>query len=177
MVTSDVVGTQRRLAFGPRRGIYLDVRDVIARDGAPLDAATLEQLESFDLVYRSLVAAMFNYVPLSGHPGGSISSGRFVQALIFGAMDYDLSDPDRRDADLITYAAGHKALGLYALWALRNEVARLAAPELLPAREAKQLRIEDLLGFRRNPITATPLFTKFGAKALDGHPTPGTPFV
>ena len=41
----------------------------------------------------------------------------------------------------------------------------------------QRLRLEDLLGFRRNPITATPLFRKFGAKALDGHPTPATPFV
>ncbi len=165
------------MTFGPRRGVHLDIRDAIARDGAPLDAATLGHFEAFDQVYRALVAAMFNYVPLSGHPGGSISSGRFVQALLFGTLDYDLSRPDRDDADLVSYAAGHKALGLYALWALRNEVARLAAPELLPKDGAHQLRIEDLLGFRRNPITPTPLFTKFESKALDGHPTPGTPFV
>ena len=35
-------------------------------------------------------------------------------------------DPTREDADIVSYAAGHKALGLYALWALRNEVARIA---------------------------------------------------
>jgi transketolase len=64
---------------------------------------------------------MYNYAPLSGHPGGSISSGRFVQRLLFDVMDYDLSHPQRRDADIISYAAGHKALGLYAIWALRNE--------------------------------------------------------
>jgi transketolase len=40
-----------------------------------------------------------------------------------------------------------------------------------------QLRLEDLLGFRRNPIAATPLLKKLGAKVLDGHPTPATPFV
>ena len=39
------------------------------------------------------------------------------------------------------------------------------------------VRMEDLLGFRKNPITATPLFREFGAKPLDGHPTPETPFV
>ena len=39
------------------------------------------------------------------------------------------------------------------------------------------MRLEDLLGFRRNPLTATPLFKKYGAKALDGHPTPVTPFI
>jgi transketolase len=40
-----------------------------------------------------------------------------------------------------------------------------------------RLRLEDLLGFRRNPITRTPLFQEFGSKPLDGHPTPATPFV
>ena len=39
------------------------------------------------------------------------------------------------------------------------------------------MRLEDLLGFRRNPVTRTPLFVRFKAKALDGHPTPATPFV
>ena len=67
-------------------------------------------------------------------------------------------------------------MGLYAMWALRNEIARMAAPELLP-RPTRRLRLEDLLGFRRNPITTTPLFRRFSAKALDGHPTPATPFV
>ena len=120
---------------------------------------------------------MFNYAPLSGHPGGSISSGRFVQRLLFDVMDYDLARPDRSDADIISYAAGHKALGLYAMWALRNEIARIAAPDLLPSDDKFQLRLEDLLGFRRNPAAHTPLREKFRAKALDGHPTPATPFV
>ncbi len=92
-------------------------------------------------------------------------------------MDYDVSNPEREDADIISYAAGHKALGLYAMWALRNEVMRIGAPELRPKDERFQLRLEDLVGFRRNPITRTPLFKKFNAKPLDGHPTPATPFV
>ena len=62
------------------------------------------------------------------------------------------------------------------MWALRDEVARLSAPELLRGLEAR-LRLEDLLGFRRNPITGTTLFRRVRARALDGHPTPGTPFV
>lgn len=177
MVTSTLTGTAKGLQFGPRRGTYVDVRDTIARDGAPLDAAAVAAFEAFDEIYRSLVAVMFNYVPLSGHPGGSISSGRFVQALMFDALDYDMSDPDRADADIICYAAGHKALGLYSLWAMRNEVARIGAPALLAKHASQQLRLEDLLGFRRNPKSSTPLFAKFGAKALDGHPTPGTPFI
>jgi transketolase len=144
---------------------------------APLTAQELEHFETFDLVYRSLCAILYNYVPTSGHPGGSISSGRFVAGLLYDAMDYDPSAPAREDADIISYAAGHKALGLYAMWALRNEVLRIAAPDLLPRDEKHQLRLEDLLGFRRNPTARTPLFARFGVKALDGHPTPATPFV
>ncbi|HET9004324.1 MAG TPA: hypothetical protein VFN39_10040, partial [Gemmatimonadaceae bacterium] len=177
MIADLLTGTAQTLAFGARRGVYVDISEAMRGEEPVFDAETIARLEEFDLVYRSLCSAMFNYVPQSGHPGGSISSGRFVQALLFETLDYDLSDPDRRDADIISYAAGHKALGLYALWALRSEVARIAAPELLPTREAKQLRLEDLLGFRRNPLTSTPLFREHRAKALDGHPTPATPFV
>jgi transketolase len=165
------------LAFGPRRGTYIDVRQEVEKAGNPLSLDEVRYFETFDSLYRSLCAILYNYAPLSGHPGGSISSGRFVAGIIFDALDYDVSAPNRADADILSYAAGHKAMGLYALWALRNEVMRLGAPELLPADEALQLRLEDLLGFRRNPVTSTPLFVKFRAKALDGHPTPATPFV
>jgi transketolase len=169
---------KNQLTFGTRRGIYVDARDLL-EDAAtpPLAAEDLARLESFDLAYRALCALLYNYVPMSGHPGGSISSGRFVQALLFHTMHYDLANPDREDADLISYAAGHKALGLYALWALRNEIARIAAPQLLPADTRRQLRLEDLLGFRQNPTKKTPLFLQFHSKALDGHPTPATPFL
>lgn len=47
---------------------------------------------------------------------------------------------------------------------------------MLP-KEKLQLRLEDLLGFRRNPTASGPLFQKFNAKHLDGHPTPVAPFV
>jgi transketolase len=166
-----------RLEFGPRRGDYINVEDVIKEKGNPLSDQELASFEAFDLIYRSLCAVMFNYVPMSGHPGGSVSSGRIVAGALFDIMDYDFGDPDRADADLISYAAGHKALGLYAMWALRNEVARIGAPDTLPADIRYQLRLEDLLGFRRNPVTDTPLFTKFKSKPLDGHPTPATPFL
>jgi transketolase len=162
--------------FGPRRGTYIDASQTPA-PGGPLSPAELDHFEAFDLLYRSLCALLFNYVPTSGHPGGSISSGRAVAAVLFDALDYDLTDPDRPDADLVSYAAGHKAMGLYAMWALRDEVAAVADPTLLPTDDRQRLRLEDLLGFRRNPITATPLFRRFGARALDGHPTPATPFV
>lgn len=162
------------ISFGPRRAISVDITQQAA---STLNAEELRLFESFDLIYRSLCAVLYNYVPTSGHPGGSISSGRFVASLLYDAMDYDFSDPDRAEADVISYAAGHKALGLYAMWALRNEIARVGAPELLPKSEKLQLRLEDLLGFRRNPINPTPLFKKFNAKPLDGHPTPATPFL
>jgi len=165
------------MEFGSRRGKYIDISKEPKSKSKPLSTEDLRQFEAFDLIYRSLCTLLFNYVPLSGHPGGSISSGRFVQAILFDAMDYDISDPDRQDADIISYGAGHKALGIYTLWALRNEIIRIGAPHLLPSDEKQQLRLEDLLGFRRNPETKTPLFLKYNAKALDGHPTPATPFI
>ena len=147
-----------------------------SEDG-PLGAGELAAFETLDMLYRSLCALLYNYVPTSGHPGGSISSGRLVAGVLFDGLDYDLAAPDREDADILSYAAGHKAMGLYAMWALRDEIARLAAPELLAGDDRHRLRLEDLLGFRRNPITATPLFVALHARALDGHPTPATPFV
>ena len=165
------------MKFGPRRGTYVDISKEMKGGKKPFSEADLHRFESLDLWYRSLCALLYNYVPLSGHPGGSISSGRLMATLLFDTLNYDLADPNRPDADLISFAAGHKAMGLYAMWALRNEIVRIGAPDLLPGNEALQLRLEDLLGFRRNPVTKTPLFMKFRVKPLDGHPTPATPFV
>jgi transketolase len=161
--------------FGTRRAEYHEINS----SSLPpcVSDSDIKLFESFDIIYRSLCAMMYNFAPLSGHPGGSISSGRFVTALLYNAMKYDISKPDRLDADIISYSAGHKALGLYAHWALRNEIIRIAAPELLPKDIKQQLRLEDLLGFRKNPITNTTLYKKFQSKPLDGHPTPATPFV
>jgi transketolase len=164
------------LALGTRRAIYTDVTEIASPPRLP-DSAEIEHFEALDLAYRSLCALLYNYVPTSGHPGGSISSGRFAAAILFDGADYDLSRPDREDADIVSYAAGHKAMGLYSLWALRDEVARISAPELLPGDDQRRLRLEDLLGFRRNPVTSTPLFQRLHAKPLDGHPTPATPFL
>jgi len=161
------------IVFGKRRAewVQLGERPPFL---APEDLA---RFEAVDLFYRSLCALLYNYVPMSGHPGGSISSGRFVAGILFDAMDYEVGKPDREDADIVSYAAGHKAMGLYSMWALRDELARVGDPSLLPGDAARRLRLEDLLGFRRNPVQATPLFRQFAAKALDGHPTPATPFV
>ena len=157
-----------------RRAVYVPAA---AGGEGPLAPAELAAFETFDMLYRSLCALLYNYAPTSGHPGGSISSGRFVTGILFGSLDYDLAAPERQDADVLSYAAGHKVMGLYAMWALRDEIARLAAPELLPENDRDRLRLEDLLGFRRNPTNTTPLFATLHARALDGHPTPATPFV
>ena len=159
-----------------RRADYYDVSDIIMSAQYKVPDDEIKALEDIDLVYRTLVAVLYNFAPLSGHPGGSVSSGRIAQGLLFGSMDYDFFAPLRKNNDILVYAAGHKAMGLYALWALRNELIRAAGSAEMPVADL-QLRLEDLLGFRRNPVTATPLFKKFGAKALDGHPTPRTPFV
>ncbi|MBU2574523.1 MAG: hypothetical protein KKH28_10645 [Elusimicrobia bacterium] len=165
-----------RFALNPRRADYYDVSDIIMSGRYKAPDEDIKALEDIDLIYRTLVAVLYNFVPASGHPGGSISSGRIVQALLFSSMDYDFFEAQRDDNDMIVYAAGHKALGLYALWALRNELIRASGSKNLPEQKL-QLRLEDLLGFRRNSVNNTPLFKKFNAKALDGHPTPRTPFV
>jgi transketolase len=160
-------------AFGPRRATWIDVDRA---DPQVASDVALDLWRRFDLFYRSLVAVQFNFAQ-SGHPGGSVSAGHIMTAALLGTMDYDLGDPNRDDQDLLSFAAGHKATGLYAMWALRDEVARLAAPDLLPTEDRLRLRWEDLLGFRKNPTQPTPLFRRFHAKPLDGHPTPMTPFV
>lgn len=154
-----------------RRAQYYDVMNDPGAVAAALEEYELQIWEKIDLIYRTLCGIMFNFVPTSGHPGGSISSGRIVQGLMYQTMDYDFQAPERPDNDFISYAAGHKAMGLYACWALRNELVRAGKPELLPADVRLQLRLEDLLGFRRNPTQETPLFAKYKSKALDGHPT------
>ena len=165
------------LTLGPRRGTYVDITEERRSGKTALTANRVKLLDDFDQIYRSLCTLLFNYVPASGHPGGSISAGRFVASLLFDSLDYDISRPEREDADILSFAAGHKTMGLYSLWALRDEALRIVAPELLPRKERFRIRLEDLLGFRRNPITKTPLLQKLRAKVLDGHPTPATPFV
>ena len=160
-------------AFGPRRATWIEITDTDADIASSHAPATLTRL---DLLYRSLVTIQFNFSQ-SGHPGGSVSAGHIITAALFESMDYDIGDPARHDQDLMSFAAGHKATGLYAMWALRDEVTRIGRPDLLPKEDRLRLRWEDLLGFRRNPTHPTPLFRKFGSKPLDGHPTPMTPFL
>jgi transketolase len=162
----------------PARGQAFNVADVLAEVGpGVVDDRTCEALRRIDVAYRTLCSILYNYVPLSGHPGGSISSGTFVEGIVYAALDYDIGDPLAENADHVVYAAGHKAMGLYAMWALRDELVRIGDPGLLPKEDRFRLRFEDLLGFRRNPTQATPMFRKMNTKSLDGHPTPLTPFV
>ena len=83
-----------------RRGLCVDITRDSASPGRALNGEERKALESFDLIYRTLCALMFNFVPTSGHPGGSVSSGRMVAGLLFDVMDYDLEAPDREDADI-----------------------------------------------------------------------------
>lgn len=166
----------KKFELGKKRAFFVDISDELKKQNG-LSVQEVSSFDKLDLAYRTLVAILFNYVPTSGHPGGSISSGRLVEHLLYKEMAYELKNPRRDDADIISYAAGHKALGLYAMWALRNECARIAAPKLLASQKEKQLRLEDLLGFRRNSVQNTPLFKKFHAKPLGGHPEPLVPFV
>ncbi|HEY3250058.1 MAG TPA: hypothetical protein VGK25_02965 [Ignavibacteria bacterium] len=163
------------LGFSTRRGKYYDINNIL-KAGSALEENEVQQFEKLDIIYRTLCAILYNFVPTSGHPGGSISSGRFVSSVLYNVLDFDISKPFADEADILVYAAGHKALGLYAMWAIRNELVRAYKPDLLPE-EKLQLRLEDLLGFRKNPTNTLPLFKKYNAKALDGHPTPATPHV
>ena len=172
---SNINAEPRIFSYGPRRGKYYDVNDVL-KTNVHLDNKELNTFEKLDLIYRTLCGILYNFVPTSGHPGGAISSGRFVESIIYKTADYDFNKPSDDKNDMVVYAAGHKAMGLYAMYALRNEIVRAYRPNLLPD-EKNQMRLEDLLGFRRNPTNNTPLFKKFHSKALDGHPTPATPFV
>ena len=129
-----------------RRGKFLDLRDLADEKHQGQFKALVEQLEDFDIIYRALCAILYNFVPTSGHPGGSISSGRIVEGLLFRTMTYDFSRPMAKEADTLVYAAGHKALGLYAMWALRDEIVRIVSPLLLlPKDEKQRLRLVDLL--------------------------------
>lgn len=159
-----------------RRGKFYDVSDILAQKPSTISGEDIQFFEELDLVYRTMCGILYNFVPLSGHPGGSLSSGRIVEGLLYQSMDYDFSKPDIDINDMICYTAGHKAMGLYAMWALRNELIRIANPGML-APERRQLRLEDLLGFRKNPTQGTPLFEKFKSVSLDGHPSCIVPFV
>ncbi|GEM_PF-6037366 len=59
----------------------------------PLNEAEIKVFEALDLVYRTLGGILYNFVPTSGHPGGSMS-GRIVETLLYHTLCYDFSWPD-----------------------------------------------------------------------------------
>lgn len=158
-----------------RQGLYFKAEDLFQDENLRLPESDFHYFNKFDVMYRALCAILYNFAQ-TGHPGGSISSGKIVQNLLFNQMSYNFKNPDEESADIISYGAGHKALGLYALWALRNEIVKNYIPDIL-ASEDKQLRLEDLLGFRKSPVNNSKLFKELKAKSLDGHPEPSTPFI
>lgn len=136
----------------------------------------LQIMERLFIAYRAIVITLFNFVQ-SGHPGGSISCGRIILNLMFNKnTKMDIADLNRSDSDIIGFAAGHKALGLYSYLGLLFEIVKLKDEKLYNSIKNK-IRFEDLLGFRKNAATISPLMKKFNSKRLDGHPTPETPGV
>ena len=84
--------TFSKFELGPRRGVFIDLE-------TQLDAVSISEdharfLDDYDLIYRALCGILFNFVPKSGHPGGSISCGPIVESLLFSTMAYDFADPD-----------------------------------------------------------------------------------
>ena len=88
-----------------KRSQYVNITDFLQNEKYRLPETEKAQLEKLDAAYRALVAVLYNFVPTSGHPGGSISSGRIVESLLYKIMAYELAAPRRKDADILSYAA------------------------------------------------------------------------
>jgi transketolase len=148
----------------------------LLNNGRKMSQEEFDIIERLFIAYRAIVIMLFNYVQ-SGHPGGSISCGRIILNLLLNDNSkFDISDLNRKDSDVIGFAAGHKALGLYSFLGLIFEIVKLKDKKLYDSTKDK-IRLEDLLGFRKNPVTVLPLMKKFNSRRLDGHPTPETPGV
>jgi len=149
---------------------------VLLNSGIKYNDEEFKIVERMFTAYRAIVIMLFNYAQ-SGHPGGSISAGRVILNLMLNENSkFDITDLDRPDSDVIGFAAGHKALGLYSFLGLLFEIVKLKDPKLYNS-IGRKMRFEDLLGFRKNAVTELPLLQKFNSKRLDGHPTPETPGV
>src|SRR6476646_2907430 len=84
----------------------------------------------------------------SGHPTSCMSMADITAALFFAEMRFDPKNPRLQDADRFVLSKGHAAPILYAAWA---EAGAFDRSELLHLREI--------------------------SSDLEGHPTPGLPFV
>jgi len=58
-----------------RRASYVDIDQQLKTSKLSIPDGDIKSFELFDLVYRSLCALLFNYVPTSGHPGGRYPPG------------------------------------------------------------------------------------------------------
>ena len=84
------------VAFGPRRAIFLEVTAAgTARRSRPTSSPHFETLRPASTARSAPCSS--TTCPTSGHPGGSISSGRFVAgAPLRLGLDYDFSRPRPR---------------------------------------------------------------------------------
>ena len=132
--------------LGPRRGIYIDITEDMKKSGPPLTDEDVHHFEEFDLIYRSLCALLYNYVPMSGHPGGSLSCTDILTALYFRVLRHDPNNPAWPDRDRFIMSKGHASPAMYAVLA-----------------EAGYFPTDELLTFR-----------KLGSR-LQGHNVMGVP--
>ena len=79
----------KKFELGKKRAFFVDITDEL-KNQQVLSAQEVALFTKLDLVYRTLVAILFNYAPTSGHPGGSISCGRMVEHLLYKEMAYEL---------------------------------------------------------------------------------------
>ncbi len=156
-----------------REGQYYASTAKLQASGPYLDEETDRHFREFRILYDTVIKILFNFRQ-SGHPGGAISVGPQLCGLFLDVLRYDISRPDDGENDVLGLASGHKANGLYAILSLLFETVRLREPSLLPP---DAILFEDLLGFRRNRTYRSRLVDLLHPKALDGHPTPETPFV
>lgn len=95
-----------------KRAVFVDVTDYTDNPAYRMDLNEAAVLERLDVVYRALVALLYNYVPSSGHPGGSISSGRMVSHLLYKSMLYDFSHPQEPSTPFVRTSTGASGVGL-----------------------------------------------------------------
>ena len=160
----------------PRRGIYVDRRATCCEDGTPRSRRrSSRRLRDVRPRLPLALRAALQLRADVGPPGRLDLVGPVRRRRCCSTRWTTTSrDPDRADADIISYAAGHKALGLYAMWALRNEIARIGAPELLPHDERRAAAPR---GPARLPAatrrTTTPLFRQVRLEGARRPPDAG----